>query len=199
MKLVSRLILKLIGWRLDERVPETRRYVLIAYPHTSNWDFVLGMLAKWALQLPLNWVAKHSMFWGPFKPMFIAMGGVPLDRVKTTGFIQKNIQLFGEREQFVLGLMPEGTRSKTDHWKSGFYYIAQGANVPIVLAYLDYKNKIIGIGKVIQTSGDIHADLEIIKEFYKDKIGYKPEKQSEISIASQKTMTDKKTDKSSHH
>jgi len=199
MKLVSRLILKLLGWRLDERVPETRRYVLIAYPHTSNWDFVLGMLAKWALQLPLNWVAKHSMFWGPLKPMFIAMGGVPLDRAKTTGFIQKNIQLFSEREQFVLGLMPEGTRSKTDYWKSGFYHIAQGANVPIVLAYLDYKNKIIGIGKVIQTSGDIHADLEIIKEFYKDKIGYKPEKQSAISIAPQKTMTDKKTDKSSHH
>jgi len=199
MKLISRLILKLIGWRLDERVPETRRYVLIAYPHTSNWDFVLGMLAKWALQLPLNWVAKHSMFWGPLKPMFIAMGGVPLDRVKTTGFIQKNIQLFGEREQFVLGLMPEGTRSKTDHWKSGFYHIAQGANVPIVLAYLDYKNKVIGIGKVIQTSGDIHADLKIIKEFYKDKIGYKPEKQSAISIAPQKTMTDKKTDKSAHH
>ena len=199
MKLLSRLILKLIGWKLDERVPETQRYVLIAYPHTSNWDFILGMLAKWGMGLPINWVAKHSMFWGPFKPVFIAMGGVPLNREKTTGFIQKNIELFAQREQFILGLMPEGTRSKTDHWKTGFYHIAHGANVPIALAYLDYKNKVIGIGEIIQSSGDIHADLKIIKAFYKDKIGYKPEKQSAISIAPQKNMTDKKTDKSVHH
>jgi len=191
MKLLSRLILKLIGWKLDERVPETRRYVMIGYPHTSNWDFILGMLAKWGMGLPINWVAKHSMFWGPFKPMFIAMGGVPLNREKTTGFIQKNIELFAQREHFILGLMPEGTRSKTDHWKTGFYHIAHGANVPIALAYMDYKNKVIGVGDVMLTSGDIHADLETIKEFYKDKIGYKPEKQSAISIATQKNISDK--------
>jgi len=187
MKLISRLILKLIGWKLDERVPETQRYVMIGYPHTSNWDFILGMLAKWGMDLPINWVAKHSMFWGPFKPIFMAMGGVPLNREKTTGFIQKNIELFAQREHFILGLMPEGTRSKTDHWKTGFYHIAHGANVPIALAYMDYKNKVIGVGDVMLTSGDIHADFETIKEFYKDKIGYKPEKQSSISIASKST------------
>ena len=190
MKLISRLILKLIGWKLDERVPETQRYVMIGYPHTSNWDFILGMLAKWGMDLPINWVAKHSMFWGPFKPIFMAMGGVPLNREKTTGFIQKNIELFAQRERFILGLMPEGTRSKTDHWKTGFYHIAHGANVPIALAYMDYKNKVIGVGDVMLTSGDIHADLETIKEFYKDKIGYKPEKQSAISIAA-KNASDK--------
>jgi len=190
MKLLSRLILKLIDWKLDERVPETQRYVMIAYPHTSNWDFILGMLAKWSMGLPINWVAKHSMFWGPFKPMFIAMGGVPLNREKSTGFIQKNIELFAQREHFILGLMPEGTRSRTDHWKTGFYHIAHGANVPIVFAYMDYKNKIIGIGGMMKTSGDIHADLDIIKDFYKDKIGYKPAKQSAISIAT-KNAADK--------
>jgi len=189
MKLLSRLILKLIGWKLDERVPETQRYVLIAYPHTSNWDFILGMLAKWGMGLPINWVAKHSMFWGPFKPMFIAMGGVPLNREKTTGFIQKNIELFAQREQFILGLMPEGTRSKTDHWKTGFYHIAHGANVPIALAYLDYKNKVIGIGEIIQSSGDIHADFENIKAFYQDKIGYRPEYQSDMNIIASKKST----------
>ena len=189
MKLLSRLILKLIGWKLDERVPETQRYVLIAYPHTSNWDFILGMLAKWGMGLPINWVAKHSMFWGPFKPMFIAMGGVPLNREKTTGFIQKNIELFAQREQFILGLMPEGTRSKTDHWKTGFYHIAHGANVPIALAYLDYKNKVIGIGEIIQSSGDIHADFANIKAFYQDKIGYRPEYQSDMNIIASKKST----------
>ena len=182
MKLISRFVLKLIGWRLDERAPDTKRYVMIGYPHTSNWDFVLGMLAKWGMDLPVNWVAKHSMFWGPFKPMFIAMGGVPLNREKTTGFIQKNIELFAQRERFILGLMPEGTRSKTDHWKTGFYHIAHGANVPVALAYLDYKNKVIGIGEVIETTGDIHADFENIKIFYQDKIGYKPEYQSDMKI-----------------
>jgi len=180
MRLISRFILKLLGWKLDERMPSTPRYVMIGYPHTSNWDFVLGMLAKWAMQLPLNWVAKHSMFWGPFKPMFIAMGGIPLNREKTNGFIQKNIELFSEREKFALGIMPEGTRSKTDRWKSGFYHIAHGANVPIAMAYLDYKNKILGIGEIMNTTGDIEADLEIIRAFYKDKIGYRPENQSEI-------------------
>lgn len=140
-KLLSRSLLKLFGWELDDQLPELKCYVLIAYPHTSNWDFVLGMLAKWSMDLPLNWVAKHSMFWGPFKPLFLAMGGVPLNRQQSSGFIQKNIELFEQREHFVLGLMPEGTRSKTDRWKTGFYHIAHGANVPIVLAYLDYKTK----------------------------------------------------------
>lgn len=177
------MILKLLGWKLDERAPDISRYVMIAYPHTSNWDFVLGMLAKWGMGLPVNWVAKHSMFWGPFRPMFIAMGGVPLNREKTTGFIQKNVELFAQRENFILGLMPEGTRSKTDHWKTGFYHIAHGANVPIALAYLDYKNKVIGIGDVMKATGDICTDFEIIKDFYKNKTGYRPECQSDMRIS----------------
>ncbi len=179
---ISRIILRLWGWQLDDRLPQEHRYVMIGYPHTSNWDFVLGMLARYALDVPLNWVAKHSIFWGPFRPMFIAMGGVPLNRKTTHGFIQKNIELFAHRENFILGLMPEGTRSKTERWKSGFYHIAHGANVPIALAYLDYKNKIIGVGKVIEVTGNMAADFEIIREFYKDKTGYHPENQTEIKF-----------------
>lgn len=182
MRAISRLILRMFGWKLDEGLPSHQRYVLIGYPHTSNWDFVLGMLARWAMDMPLNWVAKESMFWGPLRPVFIAMGGVPLNREKTTGFIAKNIELFNQRENFVLGIMPEGTRSKTDHWKSGFYYIADGANVNIVLAYLDYKNKILGVGEVIEPSGDIDADFERIKAFYADKSGRFPEKQSDMRL-----------------
>ncbi len=182
MKWISKLVLKILGWKIDNQQPQQNKYVLIAYPHTSNWDFILGMLAKWAMNMPLNWVAKHSMFWGPFRPLFISMGGIPLDRSKSIGFIQKNIELFQTRESFVLGLMPEGTRSKTNHLKTGFYYIADGANVPIALAYMDYKNKLIGVGKVVQPSGDINADFEIIKDFYQDKIGYDPAKQSDLVI-----------------
>lgn len=179
---ISRFILKLIGWQLEEQLPQANRYVLIGYPHTSNWDFILGMLAKWAMGMPLNWVAKHSMFWGPFKYLFVAMGGVPLNRGKSSGFIQKNIELFEQRQSFVLGIMPEGTRSKTQRLRTGFYHIAHGANVPIALAYLDYKNKKLGVGKMIQTSGDINVDFEVIKEFYKDKTGFNPKNQNELKI-----------------
>ncbi len=182
MKLISRAILKILGWQLDLQQPQVKKYVLIGYPHTSNWDFIFGMLAKSAMDMPLNWVAKHSMFRGPLRPLFIAMGGVPLDRHNTSGFIQKNIELFASREQFVLGLMPEGTRSKTRGFKTGFYHIAHGADVPVALAYLDYKNKKIGVGKVLQTSGDIDKDFLIIKSFYQNVTGYNPQNQSEPVI-----------------
>jgi 1-acyl-sn-glycerol-3-phosphate acyltransferase len=175
-------MLKLLGWRLDERLPMVPKYVLIAYPHTSNWDFIIGMLAKWAMDMPLNWVAKQSMFRGPFRPLFIAMGGIPVDRSHSSGFIQKNIELFKTRERFVLGLMPEGTRSRTDRLKTGFYHIADGAKVPIALGYFDYKNKIVGVGKTIETTGSIEKDFEIIKTFYQDKIGYNPQNQSDLKI-----------------
>jgi len=182
MQKISRLLLKLTGWQLDENVPRLDRYVMIAYPHTSNWDFVLGMLARWALDLPFNWVAKHSIFRWPVKSLFIAMGGVPLDREKTTGFIQKNIKLFRQRQKFILGLMPEGTRSRAERWKTGFYHIAQGAGVPIALAYIDYRTKSIGVGMILQPCGDIESDFERIRQFYQDKTGYRPENQSALRI-----------------
>lgn len=179
---ISEAILRLAGWRVDKQLPALDRYVLIAYPHTSNWDFVLGMLAKWSLQLPLNWVAKHSIFRGPLRPLLIAMGGVPLNRQKSSGFIEKNIELFRQRDKFILGLMPEGTRSKTRRWKTGFYHIARGADVPIALGYLDYRHKVIGVAKLIYPSGDIHRDFEQIKAFYADKQGYRPENQGDLRI-----------------
>jgi len=179
-----------MGWQLDEQQPSHNRYVLIAYPHTSNWDFILGMLAKWAMDMPLNWVAKHSMFWGPLGPLFIAMGGVPINREKSFGFIQKNIELFQIRQEFILGIMPEGTRSKTERLKTGFYHIADGANVPIALAYLDYKNKKLGVGKVLETTGDINSDFIEIRKFYENKTGYNPENQTALVI--DKKVIDKK-------
>jgi len=183
MKYISRLLLKMLGWQIDLQLPQAKKYVLIAYPHTSNWDFIYGMLAKWAMEMPLNWVAKESLFWGPLRPLFIAMGGVPINRSQSGGFISKNIELFQSREQFVLGLMPEGTRSKTDCFKAGFYHIANGANVPIALAYLDYKTKSIGVGEVINTTGDINRDFEKIKVFYENATGLHPQNQSELVIS----------------
>jgi len=182
MKFISKMLLKLFGWELDVYPDLPKKCVLISYPHTSNWDFILGMLVKWASDMPLNWVAKHTMFWGPLRPFFIAIGGVPINRSKTFGFIQKNIELFQTRESFILGIMPEGTRAKTRHIKTGFYYIADGADVPIALAYIDYKHKKLGVGKMMETSGDLNRDFEVIKEFYKDMEGLNPEDQGALSI-----------------
>ncbi len=182
MKFVSLLILKTFGWKLVVLPSLPDKCVLISYPHTSNWDFVLGMLVKWSSDMPLNWVAKHTMFKGPFKPLFLAMGGVPINRNKTIGFIQKNVELFQVRDRFILGIMPEGTRARTNYIKTGFYHIADGANVPIALAFIDYKNKTLGVGKMLETSGNIEHDFKEIKNFYKDITGYRPEYQSDLKI-----------------
>ncbi|VAW66248.1 hypothetical protein MNBD_GAMMA09-3469 [hydrothermal vent metagenome] len=130
----------------------------------------------------MNWVAKQSIFRGPLRPLFISMGGVPVNREHSTGFVEANIKLFAQRDEFILGLMPEGSRSKRQSWKRGFYYIAHGAGVPVALGYIDYRNKKTGIGEVINISGDIEADFEVIRKFYRDITGLNPENQSELTI-----------------
>ena len=171
LKQFSTLCLKLVGWRIDNRFPAEKKYVLVAAFHTSNWDFIYGILAKWSLQEPLNFVAKHSLFWGPFGYVFRSMGGIPVDRRAHHGFIDKMVQQFEQREEMKLTILPEGTRSRVDYWKTGFYYIALQAKVPIALGYFDYPNKILGVGKTINPSGDIEKDMQLIRDFYADKSG----------------------------
>jgi len=127
-------------------------------------------------------VAKKQLFVGPLNYFFRALGGVPVDRSQHTGFIEQIVQQFDEHEEMIFGLTPEGTRSKVDYWKTGFYYIALRAKVPICLAYIDYPNRTIGFGKVIKPTGDIDKDFKIIKTFYQDKIGKYPENQGPVTI-----------------
>jgi 1-acyl-sn-glycerol-3-phosphate acyltransferase len=161
-------------------VPATKKYLVIGYPHTSNWDFPLGLLCMWSHKIPFNWVAKHTLFIGPLGYLFKRMGGIPVDRRVSTGFIARALDLYKYHDQMVLGIMPEGTRSKTDCWKTGFYYIASQANVPLVLGSVDYQKKQIGLGKVMALTGDMEADLDVIREFYKDRMGKRPENQGPI-------------------
>ena len=179
--LVSAL-LKLFGWHAIQGLPKSKKYVLIGAPHTSNWDFVVGMMAALAIGLRFKWLAKHTLFKYPFGPILKFFGGIPVDRRVRSSVIEKMTEMFNKREHLVLGITPEGTRSKAKYWKSGFYYIALNAKVPIALAYLDYGNKKIGIGKVFSPSEAIESDMEIIREFYADKIGKNPDKQGEIRI-----------------
>lgn len=183
MKLLSQKLLSLAGWRVIPELPEEKKYVLICYPHTSNWDMLVGLLSIYAMDLKVHWLAKHTIFIGPVGWLFRKMGGIPVDRTKRgDAFSKRMAALFQEHDEMVVGLMPEGTRSMTDHWRSGFYYMAQSANVPLALALMDYKTKTCGIGKVLIPSGDIDQDMVKIREFYQDVNGKRPELQGTIQL-----------------
>ena len=184
IKYIARGTLRIFGWKVDKYVPSEDKFVLVGAPHTSNWDFPVGLLSVFSLGMRFKWLAKDSIFIGP--PGFILkkFGGIPVDRSVRSTFTNKMIELFNSRKKLILGIMPEGTRSKTNYWKTGFYYIAIGARVPIALAYMDYKLKRAGVGLIFHPTGNIDSDMEKIKEFYKDKFGKHPEKQSEVKLRS---------------
>jgi 1-acyl-sn-glycerol-3-phosphate acyltransferase len=182
LKKTAQLILSALGWQLDARLPSEKKFVIIGAFHTSNWDFPLGILGMWALGLKASWVGKHTLFRGPLGPILKRMGGIPVDRSVHTGFIQRVAELYNTREQMALTIAAEGTRSKTTHWKTGFYFIALEAKVPIALGYIDYRNKRLGVGGALYPTGDISKDFEIIRDFYRDKSGLRPENQGPIAL-----------------
>lgn len=151
------------------------------YPHTSNWDFPLAILGMSALNIKAIWVAKKSLFRGPLKYIFTLLSGIPLNRKFFSSFLLEISSLLKNKNEKIIAMMPEGTRSKKDYWMPGFYYIAANESIPIALGYIDYKNKVIGIGDVIQPS-TIKKDMEIIQDFYSDKDGKITENKSEITL-----------------
>jgi len=179
---LSQFILQVFGWKAVSQHKEYSKFILIGAPHTSNWDFPLTLLAVWALGVKFSWVAKHSIFIGPFGYLFRKMGGIPVNRKVRTGFLKSMVDSFENSDNLVLAIAPEGTRSKTDHWKAGFYNIAAKANVEICLGYIDYPRKTVGLGPLLRPSGDVKNDFSTIREFYKDKVGKFPEKQSTITL-----------------
>lgn len=182
---LAHIILRLIGWRTHAIRPHTARYVLIGAPHTSNWDFGLMLLLMAAEQLPIRFMGKDTLFRGPLGPLMRSLGGIPVNRRERRKLVDQVAAKFEEYDDLIIGIAPEGTRSKTSHWKTGFYYIALKAKVPIAMAYLDYGNKIIGVGPNFMPSGDLKADFEIIREFYTGVVGKNPKKQGEIILADQ--------------
>ena len=160
--------LRLAGWKVVGSLPATAaKSVLIAAPHTSNWDLPFTLMVAFALRLNVYWMGKASIFKPPFRGVMMWLGGIPVDRAQSNQLVAASSTAIAQAVgPLQLIVPPEGTRSGTRFWKTGFYYIALGANVPIVLAYLDYKKKIGGLGPVFQTTGDIEADMTAIKAFY---------------------------------
>lgn len=185
LKRFAKIILNLLGWQVTFTLPDRDKYVLVGAPHTSNWDFPLGLLAMWAVGLRFSWVGKHTLFKWPFGSLMRGLGGIPVDRRGSTGFVKKVIDIFDSREHFVMAIAPEGTRSLTRHWKAGFYHIALAAKVPVALGYIDYPRRRIGIDQLFEPSGDIEADFEILREYYHDKVGKRPEKQGVVTVRSE--------------
>jgi 1-acyl-sn-glycerol-3-phosphate acyltransferase len=164
----SRAFLRLNGWTVQGALPEnTPKCVLIAAPHTSNWDLPYTLMVAYCLRLNIRWLGKHSLFRGPFGPLMRWLGGIAVDRSQSTNLVSASAAaLVAATGNLQLVVPPEGTRGKTRHWKTGFYYIALEAKVPIVLAYMDYERKVSGLGPVFHPSGDVEADMAQIKHFY---------------------------------
>lgn len=177
---LARSVLKLLGWTLLDVPERPARAVLIAYPHTSNWDGFYALLIKLALQLDTHWVGKDALFRPPFGRLARRLGGVPVNRRQPTGFVEQMAAEFARRPRFMLVIAPEGTRSLTGGWKTGFYRIALAAQVPVGLAFVDYRRREAGILAYLTLSGDPEKDIAAIAEHYRDRPGKRPELASPI-------------------
>jgi len=177
MKGIARFILfSIFGWKLENDFPQDiKKYIVIAAPHTSWMDFPVAILSRMASGIMINFIGKNSLFNGPFGFFFRGLGGTPVDRSQNNNLVDAIVQIFNSKEEFRLGLSPEGTRKKVDTWKTGFYYIAKGANVPIVMATLDFENKKIKISDPYYTTEDKEKDFKLFYAFYKNVKGKNPE------------------------
>ena len=179
---LARMMLQLKSWKLEVNLPPTPKYVLIGAPHTTNWDLFYALLLLHATRIKPHFVAKDTLFREPLGSIMRWLGGIPVDRQSRNNFVQQIVEVYNRMEELVVAIAPEGTRSLTRTWKTGFYYIAMGAQVPIAMGFVDYPRKVVGIGPTLWPSGDIHADFAKIKAFYSQKVGRYPHLTGEIRI-----------------
>jgi 1-acyl-sn-glycerol-3-phosphate acyltransferase len=173
-------LLRLFGWRSVLVWPPEPRGVIVVYPHTSNWDFIIGLLFKVGHGLPASWVGKDNMFRWPFRGLLERIGGIPVNRRERTGFIDRLVGEFRRRDWMWLAVTPEGTRSHTDHWKSGFYQVAVAADIPVGLGYIDYGTRTVAIDTYLRFTGDREQDLARLRDFYASKRALYPHKAGDI-------------------
>lgn len=178
----ARVLLKLMGWKLLDLPQRPVRAVVVAYPHTSNWDFPLTLLALAALPFSAHWVGKDGMFRGLFGPLMRGLGGIAVNRRERTGFVERLVDEFRRRDQFHLVIATEGTRGLQAGWKSGFYRIAMAAGVPVLMGVVDYSKRELGLLASIHLSGDAAADMARIAACYAGRRGCYPENASPIRL-----------------
>lgn len=175
-RLLATVLFRVARWRVVGGLP--RSGIFVGAPHTSNWDFVITLLVLWREGVPPRVLMKRELFRGPLAPLLRACGGVPIDRA-TAGLVRRLAAERTDGTPFVVVLAAEGTRSKTDHWKSGFYRLAQQTGLPVTLGFVDGPSRTAGIGPTFHPTGDLRADMDLVRAFYADKRGLHPERRSD--------------------
>ncbi len=178
----ARALLRLSGWRSVFVPPPAAHGIIIVYPHTSNWDFIVGVLYKIGVGLPIRWMGKDSLFRWPLRRLLLRLGGMPIRRDQRSGFVAASLAEFARSDWMWLAITPEGTRSRTNYWKSGFYRIAVAGHLPVGLGFIDYATRTVGIDEYLTLTGDESVDLARIRTFYADKRGRRPENEGEIRL-----------------
>jgi len=174
--------LRLRGWRLSGEPPDLRKYLIVLAPHTCNWELLLGLLAAVGFGLRISWLGKHTIFRWPIAGLLRHLGGIPVRRNQHEGVVGQVVAAYAAVDSLVIGMTPEGTRSLTRYWRSGFYHIARGAGIPIVLASIDRPTRRIALGPTLELSGDPHRDMEVIRVFYANVQSIHPEKASPMRL-----------------
>jgi len=173
--ILTRIIMRLAGWRVDGKLPDLPKFVLIGAPHTSNWDFVLFLGVIFTLRAEARYMAKAELFRFPIGWFFRYCGGYPVDRKKSTGLVEQMVNAINSEDKVILTIAPEGTRHYVSDWKRGFYHIAKGAGIPIVMAQVDGKHKAVRFLKEpFYPTNDIEADMKAIKGKFEGVLGIKP-------------------------
>ena len=178
----GRAVIRLFGWRVAGSVPNSNKMIIIAAPHTSNWDLIFLLGAAYTLHLSINWLGKDVLFRSIAGPIMRFTGGIPVDRSRSNNFVANLVEDINARRSCAIVVPPAGTRRYTDHWKSGFYWMAMGARIPLVCGYLDYEKKEAGLGLSFLPTGDITADMNRIRAFYADIAAKYPEHKSRIRM-----------------
>lgn len=172
--ILARVLMWFLGWRVEGKLPDIPKFVLIGAPHTSNWDFVLFLGVIFSLRANVHFMGKAELFRSPIGWFFRYCGGVPVDRKKSTGLVDQMVKVCNESEKFILTIAPEGTRHHVVEWKRGFYHIAKGAGIPIVMAQVDGKHRRVRIGQVFQPTEDAEADMTAIQGYFAGVAGINP-------------------------
>lgn len=179
IRILSRALLWILGWTVEDTYPKSlKKYIMVAIPHTSTWDFPIGLMVRSVINLDVKYIGKDSLFKPPFGFLFYWLGGYPVDRSGNKNFVDAVANIYNEKEAFAILIAPEGTREKVDKLKTGFYYIALKAKIPIIYVGFDFSRKIASFSEPFDPSGDLEKDIKFAESYFleKDIKGKNPEK-----------------------
>jgi 1-acyl-sn-glycerol-3-phosphate acyltransferase len=173
---LAKSFMRFLGWRVEGKLPDLPKFILVGAPHTSNWDFMLFLGVIFTLQANVRFMGKAELFRSPIGWFFYWCGGVPVDRSKPQGLVEQMVQACEASKKFILVIAPEGTRHYVSEWKMGFYHIAKTAGIPVVMAKVDGKHKTVHVGQVFHPTENMEADIKAIKGFFAGLVGINPRK-----------------------